>query len=227
MGDTREPSCYARRRSPSCIAQPYKAKALRFTTFSLVRSETSNMRGHAASEVPAISKQPPSEFQELSTVSSRIVLPHLMSSLVGPVTVTRFFSIAGNIRMIFPLWEPSAAPSIMGLSGMTLCDFIGTPQNGALHRGTLRQCALNHNTLGNGFPGMASPLVGLRPERGGWSIGDGPSERIRPRWCTQERHSETVDPGETRRQGRLSGMDDSGGTLSRMVSPAWHPPSWG
>ena len=100
---TREPSCYARRRSPSCIAQPYKAKVLRFITFSLVHSETSNMRGHAASEVPAISKQPPSEFQELSTVSSRIVLPHLMSSLVGPVTVTRFFSIAGNIRMIFSI----------------------------------------------------------------------------------------------------------------------------
>ena len=108
----------------------------------------------------------------------------------------------------------------MGLSGMTLCDLIVTPQNGALHRGTLRQCALNHDILGNGLPGMAFSLVGLREsERGGWSIGDGPSERIRPRWCTRERHSETVDPGETRqtlRKGRF-GRDALGNGFPGMA----------
>ena len=190
-------------------------------------SDDCNKRRHSASEVPAISKQPPSEFQELSTVSSRVVLPHLMSSLVGPVTVTRFFSIAGNIRMIFSIVGTISSAIDHGTLRDDLMRLV-TPQNGALHRGTLRQCALNHDILGNGLPGMAFSLVGLKEsERGGWSIGDGPSERIRPRWCTRERHSETVDPGETRRQGRHSGMDDSGERLSGMVSPAWHPPSWG
>ena len=77
---TREPSCNARRRTPSCIAQPYKAKVLRSMTFSLGRSQISNMRIHTASEVPAISLQPLSELRELSSLSSRVVSPDLISS---------------------------------------------------------------------------------------------------------------------------------------------------
>ena len=145
----------------------------------------------------------------------------MASSLVGLRPERGGWSIAGDL----------IAAISSAIDHGTLRDDLmrrGAPQSGALHRGTLRQCALNHNTLGNGLPGMASSLVGLREsERGGWCIEDAPSEGLRPRWCTQERHSETVDPGETRRQGRFSGKDDSEGILSGMLSPAWHPPSWG
>ena len=132
----------ARKRNPSCIAQPEKCKVVRFMSilgwatgdiqhenpFRIGRLRTSknrqqyrnpfihlpnqrsvrsfglcpswlgqpetsimrthsasddcNKRRHGASEVPAISMQLPSEFQELSTMSSCVVLPHLVSSLV-------------------------------------------------------------------------------------------------------------------------------------------------